>query len=159
MKKLFKFLLLLLLVINLNADELMEIALNDINESTTVNEQIKIDISKSVTDNYEQEDDIGNKPDMDINEYPVTNSVDCITLADENSIICKYVHNRVEVDKYLEFVWIDPLGIISRQRTMLIPAGHGSIYDYRFIDGRASGTWTLKVTEDNKSYKATFVIE
>ena len=91
--------------------------------------------------------------------YEPINSVDCIVLKDENSIICKYIHKRSEEDKYVEFYWIDPSGNISRERTMLIPAGHGSIYDYRFIYGRASGKWTFKVQDDNQTYQTNFIIE
>jgi len=92
-------------------------------------------------------------------EYDNINSVDCIILSDEDSIICKYIHTRVYEDKYVEFIWIDPTNTISRQRTMLIPAGHGSIYDYRFINGRVSGTWTFEVLDNNQSYKTNFIIE
>ena len=87
------------------------------------------------------------------------NTVDCILLSDEDSIICKYIHKRIDEDKYVEFIWIDPSNTISRQRTMLIPAGHGSIYDYRFINGRASGKWTFEVLDNNQSYKTNFIIE
>jgi hypothetical protein len=96
---------------------------------------------------------------IDETEYDPINSVDCIILKDENSIICKYIHRRIDMDKYVEFRWIDPTGTISRQRTMQIPAGHGSIYDYRFINGRVTGTWTFEVLDDNKSYKTNFIIE
>ena len=92
-------------------------------------------------------------------DYDSTNSVDCIILSDENSIICKYIHKRIDEDKYVEFIWIDPSDTISRQRTMLIPAGHGSIYDYRFINGRVSGEWTFEVLDNNQSYKTNFIIE
>ena len=96
---------------------------------------------------------------IDNNDYNSINTVDCIILSDENSIICKYIHKRVDEDKYVEFVWINPSKTISRQRTMLIPAGHGSIYDYRFINGRASGKWTFEVLDNNQSYKTNFIIE
>jgi len=96
--------------------------------------------------------------DTEIISDPI-NSVDCIILKDENSIICKYIHQRSEEDKYVEFYWIDPMGNISRERTMLIPAGHGSIYDYRFINGRVSGQWTFKVQDNNQTYQTNFIIE
>ena len=107
-----------------------------------------------VSNNLMAEDTIPDEVD-----YDTVNSVDCIILSDEDSIICKYIHTRVEEDKYVEFIWIDPTNTISRQRTMLIPAGHGSIYDYRFINGRANGTWTFEVLDNNQSYKTNFIIE
>ena len=87
------------------------------------------------------------------------NNSDCIILKDENSIICKYTHSRVDEDKHVQFNWIDPMNIISRQRTMIIPAGHGSIYDFRYITGRAPGKWTFEVIDNNISYKTYFIIE
>ena len=87
------------------------------------------------------------------------NSVDCIILEDENSIICKYIQNREDVNKTVLFKWIEPNGNISRQRELTIPAGHGSVYDFRYIKGRESGIWTLEVIDNNSSFKTTFTIE
>ena len=88
-----------------------------------------------------------------------SNKVDCLVLKDENSIICKYSHKRVNKDKTIRFEWIEPNGDISRARDMIIPAGHGSIYDYRYIKGRSVGTWTFKAIDETTEYKTTFVIE
>ena len=87
------------------------------------------------------------------------NNADCIILKDENSIICKYTQKRINEEKHVQFNWIDPIGIISRQRTMIIPAGHGSVYDFRYISGRATGKWTFEVIDNNVSYKTNFIIE
>ena len=110
-----------------------------------------------ISNNLIAEDALENN--IDDTNYTNINSVDCIILSDENSIICKYIHKRIDEDKYVEFIWIDPSDAISRQRTMLIPAGHGSIYDYRFINGRASGKWTFEVLDNNQSYRTNFIIE
>lgn len=75
------------------------------------------------------------------------NSADCLILEDENSIVCKYTHERVDSDKEIQVLWIDPKGEISRDRNVVIPAGHGSIYDFRYIQGREKGTWTFKVID------------
>lgn len=87
------------------------------------------------------------------------NSVDCLILEDENSIICKYTHERVEFDKEIEVHWIEPDGRVTRKRSMIIPAYHGSIYDYRYIEGRSKGDWTFKVIDNNIEYKTTFKLE
>lgn len=87
------------------------------------------------------------------------NSVDCIILEDENSIICKYTQERSVKDKEIVIQWIDPNNEISRERTMLLPTGHASIYDYRYKDGRAKGKWTFKVIDNNIEYTTTFTIE
>ncbi len=87
------------------------------------------------------------------------NSADCLILQDENSIICKYLHERVEEDKEIIIQWIDPDGEISRERPIIIPAGHGSIYDFRYVEGRKKGLWQFKVIEDDIETTATFSIE
>ncbi len=83
----------------------------------------------------------------------------CIILEDENSIICKFQKKRTYKDENVLFQWIDPLNNISRERTMLIPKGHGSIYDYRYIKGRIKGKWTVKVQYKNKDYLTEFEIK
>ncbi len=85
--------------------------------------------------------------------------VDCLILQDENSIICKYEHKRLEVDQEVLVQWINPKGEISRERTLIIPAGHGSIYDFRYIDGRMKGIWQFKVVENNQEFITKFTLE
>ena len=94
-----------------------------------------------------------------VNASDIENNADCIILKDENSIICKYTHKRIDSDKNVIFNWIDPSGILSRNRTMIIPAGHGSVYDLRYINGRVSGKWTFEVLDNNISFKTNFIIE
>lgn len=84
---------------------------------------------------------------------------DCILLEDENSIICKYMAPRVKFEKNIAIEWIDPNGEVSRAREMTIPAMHGSIYDYRYLQGRLPGVWTFKVTDGDKTYTTQFTIE
>ena len=84
---------------------------------------------------------------------------DCLILEDENSIICKYSHERVNVDQNVTFQWIEPNDEISRTRQMIIPALHGSVYDYRYIKGRTKGVWTFKVIDGQNEYKTNFTIE
>jgi len=86
-------------------------------------------------------------------------SVECLILEDENSIICKFETNSTNKDKHIIVQWIDPLGEISRTRDMLVPAGNGSIYDYRYIKGRVSGEWTFKVIENDKEFKTSFELK
>jgi hypothetical protein len=88
-----------------------------------------------------------------------TNNVDCIIIKDENSIICKYILERVNSHKKVVFNWIEPNNSISRKRVMDIPIGHGSVYDFRYIKGRSQGIWTLEVTDNNQTYKTNFLIE
>ncbi len=87
------------------------------------------------------------------------NSADCLILEDENSIICKYVHQRSEEDKEINVKWVDPSGEISRERTLLIPAGHGSIYDFRYIEGRVKGIWQFQVIDKEVNISTNFEIK
>ena len=86
-------------------------------------------------------------------------NVDCLILEDENSIICKYSHERVPEDKNITIQWIEPDGTITRERDMKIPAYHGSVYDYRYIKGRTEGKWTFKVIDNQDEYNTTFIIK
>lgn len=81
--------------------------------------------------------------------------VDCLILEDENSIICKYEVIRINKSRDVLVQWIDPKGEVSRTRNMNVPAGHGSIYDYRYIKGRTLGVWTFKVTDSEKNEYTT----
>lgn len=89
----------------------------------------------------------------------VENSVDCLILEDENSIICKYIQKRVTYDKNVTFNWIDPNDELSRSRELTIKAGHGSIYDFRYIKGRIKGEWKLQVVDDSKKFETSFEIK
>jgi len=86
-------------------------------------------------------------------------NVDCLILEDENSIICKYTHERINTDKIISVQWIEPDSKITRERDMVIPAHHGSIYDYRYIEGRTKGTWTFKVIDNGDEYQTNFEIK
>lgn len=92
----------------------------------------------------------------DIDSEP---KVDCLILQDENSIICKFEALRSVEDQGIIVQWIDPQGDISRSREMIVPAGHGSVYDYRYIKGRLSGSWTFKVISQDKEYTTKFELK
>ena len=86
-------------------------------------------------------------------------NVDCLILDDENSIICKYTHTRLAHDKTISVQWIEPNNQITRSREMIIPAQHGSVYDFRYKEGRTKGIWTFKVIDSGDEYSTTFTIE
>jgi len=91
--------------------------------------------------------------------YGEENNVDCLILKDENSIICKYSLNRLDYEKNILIQWIEPNKTITREREITIPANHGSVYDYRYIQGRTKGVWTFKVIDKNTTYTTNFTIE
>jgi hypothetical protein len=106
--------------------------------------------NEEVTDEY---------PIENIDEVKIEPLVDCLILQDENSIICKFETNRISEDQDIVVQWIDPQGDVSRSRNMIVPAGHGSIYDYRYINGRLKGSWTFKVIEKEKEYTTNFELK
>ena len=102
---------------------------------------------------------------LSINLYAYnTNNVKCdITkLNDKNNkdiIICKYIQKRVNFDKTIFIEWINPIDRVERARKLKIPAGHGSVYDYRYLAGRAKGIWKFVVTDNNQTYQTTFEVK
>jgi len=91
--------------------------------------------------------------------YGNEEKVDCLILEDENSIICKYSHERVSLEKHITVEWIEPDGSVTRTREMTIPAYHGSVYDYRYAEGRTKGIWTFKVIDNEEEFTTHFTIE
>jgi hypothetical protein len=91
--------------------------------------------------------------------YSNDKGVKCLVLTNENSIICKYKQERSNENRDVVFNWIDPNNDLSRSRSILIPAGHGSVYDFRYIQGRVLGDWTVEVIDNNISYKTTFTLQ
>jgi hypothetical protein len=87
------------------------------------------------------------------------NSVDCVIIEDENLIVCKYIQQWSGVENEIRFNWIEPNGKLSRSKNLIIPVGHLSIYDFRFLKGRTKGVWTFIAKDKNKEYKTNFTIE
>lgn len=85
--------------------------------------------------------------------------VDCLIIEEENSIICKYTHDRITEDKTILVNWIEPNGKITRSRDMVIPAGHGSIYDFRYLQGRTLGEWTFQAIDNGKEFTTNFTLK
>ncbi|WP_375724451.1 hypothetical protein LXN10_02925 [Arcobacter sp. KX21116] len=88
----------------------------------------------------------------------VGSEVDCLVIKEENSIICKYMTQRSTEDKFIKVEWINPEGEISRTRNVLIPSGHGSVYDFRYLSGREVGVWNFRVTDKDQVFNTTFEV-
>jgi hypothetical protein len=93
------------------------------------------------------------------NDINNSGEADCLVIKEENSIICKYMTERSTEDRFVKMEWIDPEGEFSRTRKVLLPSGHGSVYDFRYLSGRKVGTWTFRVTDDDKVFSTTFEIK
>jgi len=78
-------------------------------------------------------------------------------------IYCTYFLDRSDNPdgKRVEFHWYSPHSPEDdRIRHFDIPPLYGSVYDYRFLPGRAKGVWRVVVTdlENNESVETTFDI-
>ncbi|WP_300369074.1 hypothetical protein [Hydrogenimonas sp.] len=78
-------------------------------------------------------------------------------------IYCTYYLDRSDNQngKNVEFHWVSPDSPDDdRVRHFQIPARHGSVYDYRFLPGRAKGVWHVKVIDldTNETVETTFDI-
>ena len=72
-------------------------------------------------------------------------------------IKCIYTTQRLNVERNLTFEWSNALTPQDhRIRTVLMPSGHASVYDYRNYYGRAKGEWHISVKDDeDKSLAST----
>ncbi|WOE69795.1 hypothetical protein [Hydrogenimonas thermophila] len=78
-------------------------------------------------------------------------------------IYCTYHLDRSDNQngKSVEFHWISPQSPKDdRIRHFNIPPRYGSVYDYRFLPGRAKGKWHVKVIDldTNESVETAFII-
>lgn len=83
---------------------------------------------------------------------------DCLIVNDENSIICKYTSPILLEDKEVMVEWINPDGESTRKRAKIKPAGHSSVYDFRYLSGRIKGIWMFRVFDDKEIITTTFEI-
>jgi len=83
---------------------------------------------------------------------------DCLIENDENAIICKYTSPILFEDKEVIIEWINPDGESTRKRAKIKPAGHSSVYDFRYLSGRIKGIWTFRVFDEQEVITTTFEI-
>jgi len=64
-------------------------------------------------------------------------------------IKCTYKTTRTSYDRNISIAWTSPSAPQDdRFKTVLLPAHHGSAYDFRYFDGRADGSWTISATDE-----------
>ena len=78
------------------------------------------------------------------------NDLALICLDEGDKITCKLMTKRVGKDREVEFEWESPNGKDDREREMVLPANHASIFDVRHKEGRAKGVWTVEVQLDDE---------
>ena len=87
---------------------------------------------------------------------PYNPNLECLILADEDSVVCKFEVIRSDKEQQIVINWISPTGEISRTREMIINAGDSTAYDYRHLDGRENGKWNFKIIYNDKQYISQF---
>lgn len=87
---------------------------------------------------------------------PYNPNLECLILADEDSVVCKFEVIRSDKEQQIIINWISPTGEISRTREMIINAGDSTAYDYRHLDGRENGKWNFKIIYNDKEYISQF---
>ena len=71
-------------------------------------------------------------------------------------IKCTYKTVRKSYDRNISMAWTSPsTPQDDRFKTILLPAHHGSAYDYRYFDGRADGSWTISATDEKTGQVTT----
>lgn len=75
-------------------------------------------------------------------------AVSCETLDDGiEKIKCTFVTQRKNIQREVTFQWhSESHPQDDRERSIALPANHGSVYDYRYLRGRAPGIWNVSVT-------------
>ena len=81
----------------------------------------------------------------------------CTTIQEDiKKIRCKYSALAQETPRQVTYTWTSPENSAdNRTKVHNIPAGHVSVYDYRYFGGRAEGKWKIEVSEEDNSTVAT----
>ena len=71
-------------------------------------------------------------------------------------IKCIYETARKDHDRNISLAWTSPsTPQDDRFKTIVLPANHGSVYDFRYFDGRADGSWTISATDESSGEVTT----
>ena len=82
-----------------------------------------------------------------------------ICLDEGDKITCKLMTKRLNKARNVEFEWESPNGKDDRERDMILPANHASIFDSREKNGRAKGLWRVEVEIDDEEVSTNFTIQ
>ena len=63
-------------------------------------------------------------------------------------------------DRNISMAWTSPsTPADDRFKTVLLKAYNKSVYDFRYFDGRADGSWTISATDDSTGQVITISFE
>ena len=89
-------------------------------------------------------------------EQSASKELTLVCLNEGDKVTCKLMTKRVNKDREVEFEWKSPNGKDDREREMVLPANHASIFDVRHKKGRVKGVWTVEVELDDEEAETTF---
>ena len=80
-----------------------------------------------------------------------SHELECAVVENDDKIIqCTFSSVRLATDRNITFFWnSQTTPQDDRERSFVLPAGHGSVYDYRYYYGRAPGIWQVRVADDS----------
>ncbi len=87
-----------------------------------------------------------------------TDALICGVVSEDDilKIKCKYKTSSKEYDRNISMAWTSPsTPQDDRFKTLSLPAYHVSVYDYRYFDGRADGSWTISATDEETGQVTT----
>lgn len=71
-------------------------------------------------------------------------------------IKCKYNTISTDYDRNISMAWTSPsTPQDDRFKTVLLPAYNISVFDFRYFDGRADGSWTISATDEKTGQVTT----
>jgi len=71
-------------------------------------------------------------------------------------IKCKYNTASKDYDRNISMAWTSPsTPQDDRFKTVVLPAYNISVYDFRYFDGRADGSWTISATDEETGQVTT----
>lgn len=81
------------------------------------------------------------------------NALECTVVQDEyKKIQCTFFTDRQEEQRHVIFSWhSSSTPQDDRERTIVLKAGHASVYDYRYYYGRAAGDWEVSVKDEEEN--------
>lgn len=82
-----------------------------------------------------------------------------VCLDEKTTITCKLVTKRVNRERTVVYRWRSPNGSDDREREMVLPANHASIFDLRKKSGRAKGEWKVLAEIDDEEVSTRFTVQ
>jgi hypothetical protein len=75
-------------------------------------------------------------------------------------IRCKFSTESAPQDREVTFFWRSPTSPMDdRKRTLELPGGHRSVFDERYLYGRAAGEWEISATTEGATARVFYLLD